>query len=270
MGHLTKKIKFFFALIYAVFFPIIYKKPRRVVIYYHGVKKYDLDKFGKQMAYLAKNYHVVKASEIKRAKARGRCVVAIMFDDAFASVTENAVPVLKKHGLTATIAVPTGNLGQSPKWYLEPGLSDKNEIVMTQRQIAELDRDGFEVFSHTVSHSVLTQIEDDRLHQELFQSKQALEEIVGHEVVGISYPHGAYDDRVCEAAKAAGYKLGFTIVPRLIHSFTDDLTIGRTSVSPDDNIIKFKLKASGAYQVRKYKKVSKQLIKRFLKVVGYG
>lgn len=253
LKHLKETAKFIFAAFYALFLNLSSKKPHRVVLCYHGINKADAAGFEKQMAYLAKNCSVAKLSKIRTAGANGADImVAITFDDAFVSVLENAVPILKRHGLPAAIFVPAGNLGQQPRWDIPDTYSDKNEIVMSREQIAELDNDGFEIFSHSLSHPVLTGIEDSRLEAELAGSKQVLEKIVGHQVLAVSYPHGLYDAKVYKAAQKAGYKLGFTIEPSVVDSATDNLKIGRFLVSPRDNLIKFKLNVYGAYQVVKF------------------
>jgi peptidoglycan/xylan/chitin deacetylase (PgdA/CDA1 family) len=137
---------------------------------------------------------------------------------------------------------------------------DKNETVMSEEQIEQLDKEGFEIFSHTLSHPLLTEIQDSRLDVELIDSKQTLERIVGHEVIGISYPGGSYDSRVRRAVEKAGYKLGFTIEPGIVNRTTGCLEIGRVSVSPKDSLIKFKLKASGAYHVVTYLRMLKRTL----------
>jgi len=65
---------------------------------------------------------------------------------------------------------------------------------------------GFEIGAHTVSHPRLTLLSDDQLEHEIVDSKHALEDIIGREVVSFSYPYGDRDERVIEAVKAAGYK----------------------------------------------------------------
>lgn len=242
-----------FAMIYAAFLPLIQKKPSRVVIYYHSLKRQDVRQFEKQMAYLANKCRVVKPSEVRTARVAGRGgLVAITFDDAFVSILQNAIPVLKKHGFSAGIFVPTGSLGLSPGWRISNRCSDKNETVMSLEQIAELGKDGFEIFSHTISHPLLTQIDENKLRHELLESKAKLEKVVGREVVGISYPYGAHDARVCGAAKDAGYKLGFTIEPNTVDCSPDDIRIGRFAVSAADSMLEFKLKVNGAYQAVEY------------------
>ena len=246
-------IGFIFALVYAVFLPLIRWYPNRVVIFYHSVKKEYMSQFEKQMAYLASKCKVVEPSRVRETPAKGQeTLVAITFDDAFVSIFENAIPIMKKHGFTAGISVPTGNLGQAPRWEILDNCADKNETVMSQEQIAELSSDGFEIFSHTVSHPLLTEIGEDRLRSELVDSKEKLERIIGREVVGVSYPHGAHDERVCNAAKRAGYKLGFTIEPQMVDGSVDNMKIGRFEVSPANSVLMFRLKVNGAYRTVKY------------------
>lgn len=253
LKSLKEIIELIFALMYAVYLVVIRKNTSRVVLYYHGINKANMAAFRKQMEYLARRYTVVKASEIIDADVDGaKNSVAITFDDAFVSMMENAVPILKAYGLVAGIFVPAGYLGQKPRWEMPENYPDKNEIVISKEQIEQLDKEGFEIFSHTLSHPVLTEINDDRLETELVESKQELERIVNHEIIGISYPHGACGNRVCEAAERAGYKLGFTIEPSMVESSTDNLKIGRFSVSARENLFKFELKVSGAYQVVKF------------------
>lgn len=253
LDGLKEIVEVIFGLVYAVFLPLIQKYPGRVVIYYHALKKKDIRQFEKQMAYLSNRCRVVKPSEVRTARIEGQgTLVAITFDDAFVSIFENAIPVLKKHDFSAGIFVPTGYLGLPATWAMSDNCPDKDEVVMDPEQIAELYKDGFEIFSHTISHPLLTQIDEDGLRYELLESKKKLEKIVGREVVGISYPHGAHDTRVCSAAKHAGYKLGFTIEPNTVDCSPDDMRIGRFEVSAADSMLKFRLKVNGAYQAVKY------------------
>jgi peptidoglycan/xylan/chitin deacetylase (PgdA/CDA1 family) len=262
--HIKESIKFTIAAFYFFYLKLVNSKPRRIVIYYHGIKKHQVAAFCRQMQCLAENYMPVKPSQIKTIPINShKAAVAVTFDDAFVSVfenaiPENAIPVLKIYNLPAGIFVPVGNLGRRPGWNMTRNSPDKSETVMTAAQIAALDKDGFEIFSHSVSHPVLTQINRQCLQTELTQSKQTLENIIGHPVLGISCPHGACDWFVCDAIKKTGYNFNFTIEPYLIETSTDNLQIGRTAVSPGDSLIKFKLKVNGAYQVLQYARTFKR------------
>lgn len=262
---MRKIAELFLAMAYAIILPLVQKKPYRIVLYYHAVREQDLKAFGKQMGYLASKCKVVRVSEILAAEPGDfNVIVAITFDDAFVSVLRNGLPVLKQHELTASVFVPTGNLAQRPKWDIPEDSLDRNEMVMSKEQLGEIDKDGFEILSHTVSHCVLTDLNDPALKSELSESKLALERIVGRQVCGISYPHGAYDSRVCRTARQVGYLSGYTIEPRVVDSGTDSMQIGRVAVCPGDSLFEFKLKVGGAYQVVScLRTIKKRLFRRF-------
>jgi len=243
-------IEFACAILYSVVLRFTRKRPARVILYYHGVSRVFAEDFRRQMAYLARECRVVKPCDIVSMTTEGnRTIVAVTFDDAFVSVLENALPVLREYGLPAGISVPTGNIGRRPDWPMAPDCPDKDDIVMNEPQIAALDREGFEILSHTVSHPALTDLNEAELEVELTKSRQDLEHIVGHDVSAICYPYGAYDARVHSATRKAGYTLGFTIDPGIVDGTVDCLRIGRFVVSPRDNLTAFRLKANGAYQV---------------------
>ena len=250
------------AIVYFPFQTLLRKAPPRVVVCYHNVKEREAGNFKKQIACLAKeNYKVVKVSEIMTAHIEDKKgIVAISFDDAFVSVLENALPSLKEFGLSASIAVPTANLAQAPKWDIPESSSHVHELVMSDKQIKEVDKDGFELVSHTASHPKLTRIRDSQLKHEIEGSKSTLERIVSHEVIAICYPHGDYNTKVCHAAEKAGYQLGFTMEPYMAHESPNNFAIGRFAVSAGDSVIKFKLKVNGAYQVLRYLRMLKRML----------
>lgn len=256
-------IKLICAVLYAVVSRFLRKSPSRVVLMYHTVDKAHLAAFSRQMAYLAGKCAVVKPSEIVTGNTgKTKTVVALTFDDGLASFVENVLPVLKEHGLPAAVFVPTGNLGRRPGWAMYDNCPDMDETVMSEQQIVALDREGIEVSSHTVSHPLLPNLDDPGLEGELVGSRMRLEEILGHEVSAVSYPYGAYDARVVQAAHKAGYELGFTAEAERVNGHTDRLRIGRFETSPCESFLQFKLKVAGAYHVAGYLKRLKAFLLR--------
>jgi peptidoglycan/xylan/chitin deacetylase (PgdA/CDA1 family) len=67
--------------------------------------------FEKQMRHLARSYRVVSATEVLEAVEFGRPLppraVLVTFDDAYRDFAEVAWPILRRHGLSATLFVPT-------------------------------------------------------------------------------------------------------------------------------------------------------------------
>jgi peptidoglycan/xylan/chitin deacetylase (PgdA/CDA1 family) len=76
--------------------------------------------FDAQMRYVSRHYRVVSLAELVR-RLEGQSsqpVVAITFDDGYRDNYQNALPVLERYGLPATIFLTTGNLdSREPMWF---------------------------------------------------------------------------------------------------------------------------------------------------------
>ncbi|MEX2580997.1 MAG: polysaccharide deacetylase family protein [Verrucomicrobiales bacterium] len=75
--------------------------------------------FDEQMAVLAQTGKALSLDEFMARRKSGRLEsgsVAVTFDDGYLDVFENALPILEKHGIPATVFVATGNLGESFWW----------------------------------------------------------------------------------------------------------------------------------------------------------
>jgi peptidoglycan/xylan/chitin deacetylase (PgdA/CDA1 family) len=84
---------------------------------------------------------------------------------------------------------------------------------------------------HTRRHEYLPRLGDDELARALDEGRAELEELVGRRLTAIAYPHGAADARVAAAARAAGFDVGYTGVPRAVRAADDPLLLGRLSPS---------------------------------------
>jgi GT2 family glycosyltransferase/peptidoglycan/xylan/chitin deacetylase (PgdA/CDA1 family) len=262
---IVNTIEFLCAGTYFIISSVVRRKPVVLTIYYHSVPDSQLAQFEKQIEFLAGHCRVVAPSQIKSTPAEtNRTVIAITFDDGFISVFRNALPVLKKHGLPSAIFVPSGYISKKSGWQMY-GEGDE-ENVMTGEQIKAASLMDCEILSHTVTHSMLTSLSSETLREEFVRSRQDLERILGRDINIVCYPYGAYNSRVCDAAKDAGYRLGFTTEPNIINEKMDDYEIGRFAVSAGDGLLKFKLKVSGAYVVSNYLRFAKR---KLLSVINW-
>jgi peptidoglycan/xylan/chitin deacetylase (PgdA/CDA1 family) len=83
---------------------------------------------------------------------------------------------------------------------------------MNEHQLRDLVRRGHDVHSHSRTHPRLSSLPAPEMDAEIFGSKKDLEAILGRPVTQFSIPGGAYDDRVVEAARRAGYQAIFNSV----------------------------------------------------------
>jgi len=93
-------------------------------------------------------------------------------------------------------------------------LDDGVRHMITKDQLRRLAAGRIAVGAHGATHTPLTEVPD--VDAELTAARRALEdELGGHEVTTLSFPHGKWDERVVARARAAGYRLLFTSVPEL-------------------------------------------------------
>jgi peptidoglycan/xylan/chitin deacetylase (PgdA/CDA1 family) len=219
--------------------------PKLTILYYHAVAPNRADAFDAQMAHLKRIANLVHADHTGPL-ATDRPNLAVTFDDAYRSVRENALPALKRHGVPATIFVPTGNLGRQPAWRMETS-GDRDEVVMTAEEIAALPSDLIAIGSHTATHPHLTELSDEDAADQLASSRRDLERLLGRPVDTLAFPYGDHDGRIVSLARAAGYRFVYTVAPQAITAGDLAISRGRTSADPSDSAGIFALKARGAF-----------------------
>ncbi len=159
--------------------------------------------------------------------------IAITFDDALSSFHDVALPVCKSSGAPVTLFVPPGLLGTAG--YMSAG------------QVAQLPA-LVEVGAHGNLHRRLSTLSDDELRVELEESRASLTQLIGRPVTSVAYPFGDWDDRVRDAAHAAGYHDAHTVRPACRRADDDPFALPRVTVEPTDWPLEFRLKCMGAYR----------------------
>ena len=82
-----------------------------------------------------------------------------------------------------------------------------NVSYMSAEQIKQLAVEGFEIGSHTMTHSLLTAkyMTDDKINEEMKGSKQWFENVTGKPVVSFCFPAGKYNAKLISMAAENGY-----------------------------------------------------------------
>ncbi len=81
---------------------------------------------------------------------------------------------------------------------------------MSWDQVRELADEGHEIGSHSMSHSILTLLDDQQLDWELRESKARIEHELSVDCESFCFPNGNCDARVLDALLRAGYRRGVT------------------------------------------------------------
>ena len=132
----------------------------------------------------------------------------LTFDDGYASLVEDAYPILADLGLTATTFLITDYVGKTNAWDVQ--YTWRRLPHLSWEQVDQWRRRGFDFASHTTTHRRLTWLDDARAGAELRRSREVLVERLGAEAGrAVAYPFGAVDGRIAGLARTAGYELGF-------------------------------------------------------------
>lgn len=142
------------------------------------------------------NYETLKVSDLadpdrtalsKIAYDKKKPIV-LTFDDGYADAYTEAMPTLKKYQMTATFYIIRNYVGK--------------DEYMNQTQIDELQKAGFEIGSHTLSHPDLTKIDLTDAQKQISDSKDG--------ATAFCYPAGKYDATTVKLVQEAGYTTAVT------------------------------------------------------------
>ena len=135
----------------------------------------------------------------------GRTAI-ITFDDGYLDNLA-AWEELRTRGMRATWFLVSDSVGREPGW---PPDGRPTGRLLNASELRAMHADGMEIGSHTVTHARLTETDDTRLYRELTDSKAALEDALGGEVLSFAYPYGAWDARCVNAVRETGYRAACT------------------------------------------------------------
>ncbi|MGV9271992.1 polysaccharide deacetylase family protein [Streptomyces griseosporeus] len=196
------------------------------------------ERLERQLLWLrARGLRGVSVAELLAARARGagHGLVGLTFDDGYADFVTDALPLLRRHGCTATLYVLPGRLGGDNTWD-SPG---PRKPLLTADGIRRAAAEGMEIGSHGLTHVDLTAADDLTLKAETVESRAALADLLGRDVDGFCYPYGRVDARVVAAVRAAGYRHACAIDPGPL---TGPLALPRVHIGERDTAVRLLLK----------------------------
>ncbi|KQS60327.1 hypothetical protein ASG36_05075 [Geodermatophilus sp. Leaf369] len=144
----------------------------------------------------------VSLSALVRAADRGHAdgLVGLTFDDGYRDFSDVVLPLLQRHGVTATVYVVAGGIGRPKPWGTDPRWP-----LMDADQIRAVAAAGHEVGSHTLTHPRMAGLDPVRLATEVTSSRRVLQDVLQRAVDGFCYPYGDFDAAAMQAVEEAGY-----------------------------------------------------------------
>lgn len=208
-----------------------------LVLCYHGVApgsrhgEVEPDVLRAQLEHVSsRGYRFLTFTDAVLGGEPGR-VAAVTFDDGILSAVEHGLPLLEAAGAPGTMYPRLDMLGVSGRL----GAAD----------VGDLAARGWEIGSHTLSHPVLTNVDDEMLRRELVESRAEIERLSRRPCTSIAYPTGRVDPRVTAAVAAAGYVAGAAL-EGAVDGPPGPLAFPRVGVRGDDTLRVFRIKCSSS------------------------
>lgn len=114
-------------------------------------------------------------------------IVSISFDDGWETAYSAALPIMQRYGIRSTQFV----------------LGDEfhNIAYLSEAQVKDMQKQGHEIGSHSMSHPDLTSLDDEDLAWEVNKSKEILNKKLNTSVVDFASPLGAQNATTIDAIK---------------------------------------------------------------------
>jgi peptidoglycan/xylan/chitin deacetylase (PgdA/CDA1 family) len=161
--------------------------------------------------------------------------VVLTFDDGYFDFYDQALPLLKQYGHTATVFQTTG-------WV---GLEGTEKRMLNWRELSQVAEAGIEIGAHTYKHPQLDQLPDGELHEELYGPKSALEDKLGVAVPGLAYPFGYSNEKVRRVAREAGYTYAYAVDNAMTANGSDIFALPRLTIQRTTTMEQFRAMVNG-------------------------
>lgn len=217
------------------------------ILVYHRISDTDTNPttlkvadFEAQLKYLVDNgYRVIAPDDLIDAWKSGKTLppkpIVLTFDDGHEDIYKNVFPLLQKYNMRATIFIVTDHIGM--KDYLSWDF------------VRALQAGGYMDFeSHTMSYKDLTKLKGDKLWNEIYGSKQAIEWYLKKPAKFIAYPEGKYTLDAEDTSKEVGFRAGFIEDYGLAVNDSNSYVLTRIPVrgSNSHTLLRFRLRLEGS------------------------
>lgn len=111
--------------------------------------------------------------------------------------------------------------------------SELRGLMMTWEMVRALPKEGITIGAHTVSHSILTNIEEQEAVREIIESKRRIETQLGEPVRHFAYPNGTRHDwspAISNFVRRAGFETACTTVPGNNGLYADPYELRRIEI----------------------------------------
>lgn len=172
--------------------------------------------------------------------------VVITFDDGYQDLLNDAFPLMKQLGFTATVFLVSDRIQNSP-------LRVEGADYLTWSDVRTLLEEGFHIGSHSATHADLRSSGPEQIEYEIGFSKETIEQRTGVQIASFAYPFPFPEqDRdftryLADTLENFGYEYGLSSIIGRAQPISSRLAIPRLAVNSWDDSQLFRAKLEGHY-----------------------
>jgi len=230
-----------------------------------GFNTLSQDHFAAHLAYLQESsFEVVSMDAYLSALESGNAdrLVVLTFDDAYTSLQDIVLPMVRPYQFPIAFFVPTDFVGDCNQWDLSGGHSRIE--IMDWNALQTMAQDPLvTIGAHGTSHRSLGKLDATTLRTEMKNSKDLLESKLGISVTTFSFPYGQWKDIPPQGGsllEGHGYRAAVSTLWERRSKWSRRYRLGRIEVAPGDNLALLQAKMNQKPDLR----VVKQWIKTWL------
>ncbi len=113
--------------------------------------------------------------------------------------------------------------------------AEKN-LMLSWEEVREMSNNGISFGAHTLTHPLLPRVPSDQARDEIYISKDIIEQQIGKSVNIFAYPGGDFDVHIEKMVKNAGYFAAVSSIPGYNHSETNIYALKRNGIRLSNRI----------------------------------
>lgn len=125
-------------------------------------------------------------------KSGTRKGVAITFDDGMKSVYQNALPIIREHGIPAHLFLATDAVGDDKPWPRNAG-NGPTYNMLSWNELEKLHEDGVLIESHTHTHPDMRVLTPGQMEEECEKADNIIEKRLERRPEYFAYPFGFHN-----------------------------------------------------------------------------
>ena len=238
----AKKLYYFIRGVALKFYNAIF--PTAIILLYHRIAEPENDiyqlsvsseNFENQLIYLSNKFKIISLNELAnslKSRKLGKGRLVITFDDGYADNLHNALPILEKYGIPATIFITTSNIDNGAPFFWEEGSPEKDRgRCVNREELKKLSSSKFiEIGAHTINHPKLSKINISEQAEEIAGSRQTLNKLLGMPINSFAYPFGGkgtFEKNTVNLVKKNGFQYACSNIHRRVGRNTPLHTLPR-------------------------------------------